>query len=159
MDDHSPAVGPLEAAILHVLWTRGAASASEVVAALPPGKRRHVNTVGTVLSRLARRGIVTGPVRIPGIRGGRFAAAITREELARRCVASVRRELFGGSLRGLLAALVTPVAGGRKGRRSPLPGDCEKADHDLVRRALRALDEAAPAAAREDRRRGRRRGD
>ena len=118
-------LGALEAAVLNVLWDRGPSTVAEVVASLPPGGERHHNTCATVLTRLVRRKLVA---RASGGRGHRYRALVTREDLGRTVLDSVRRDLFGGSLRGLVAQPASRLvvagsgapgaAGGRTGERS-----------------------------------------
>ena len=80
-----------------------------VVGALPAGRERHHNTCATVLTRLVRRKLVA---RSAAGRSHRYRALVSRDELGRAVLASVRRDLFGGSLRGLVAALVGPRGSG-----------------------------------------------
>lgn len=101
-------VGALEAAVLNVLWDRGPSTVAEVADALPPGRERHHNTCATVLTRLVRRRLVA---RTPSGRTHTYRALVTRDALGRRVLASIRRDLFGGSLRSLVAALVGPKGG------------------------------------------------
>lgn len=101
-------LGALEAAVLNVLWDRGPSTVAEVVEALPAGKARHHNTCATVLTRLARRKLVG---RAAAGRTHRYRALVTREDLGRTVLDSVRRDLFAGSLRGLVASLLGPGAG------------------------------------------------
>lgn len=101
-------LGALEAAVLNVLWTRGPSTVAEVVQALPAGGERHHNTCATVLNRLVGRKLVA---RVAAGRAHRYRARVSQEELGREVLATVRRDLFGGSLRGLVAALVGPRGG------------------------------------------------
>lgn len=105
--------GGLEAAILSVLWDRGPSTVSEVGAALPAERTRHANTIATVLNRMAARELVS---REDTGRAAVYAPLITREEMGRRCVATLRAELLGGSLASFAAALVGRV-GGKRGEK------------------------------------------
>lgn len=96
-------VGPLEAALLNVLWSSGPVTIAELVERLPEGERRHYNTCATVIRRLVDRGLVTA--HTDG-RPHRFEAAVERDELGRRYLDVARREIFGGSFRGTLSALL-----------------------------------------------------
>jgi len=105
MQDKRLALGRLEAAVLNVLWHRGESTVADVVEGLPRGRERHYNTCSTVLTRLVRRKLVSRSSR------GRvhlFRALVAREDLGRAYLDLVRRDVFGGSLRGLVAALVDP---------------------------------------------------
>lgn len=105
--------GGLEAAILSVLWDRGASTVAEVASALPADRTRHVNTIATVLNRMAARKLVA---REDAGRAAVYSAVISREEMGRRCVATLREELLGGSLASFAAALVGRV-GGKRGEK------------------------------------------
>ena len=102
-------LGRLEAAVLNVLWERGADGAEctvqQVLDGLPKGRERHYNTCSTVLTRLVKRKLVA---RTAKDRVHTFRALVTRDEMGRAYLDSVRRDVFGGSLRGLVAALVDP---------------------------------------------------
>ena len=105
MQDKRLSLGRLEAAVLNVLWERGEATVAEVLDGLPRGRERHYNTCSTVLTRLAKRKLVAHETR------GRvhvYRALVSRDELGRAYLDSVRRDVFGGSLRGLVSALVDP---------------------------------------------------
>src|SRR5262245_46651545 len=98
-------VGGLEASVLSVLWDRGPSSVSDVVAALPAGGARHPNTIATVLNRMTARGLVG---RSDAGRAASYAALVTREEMGRRLLETLREEILGGSLSHFVAALVRP---------------------------------------------------
>lgn len=80
-------LGALEAEIMQVLWQRGESTAPEVRAAL--GNRVALNTVATVLSRLAAKDLVE---RRGQRRPYRFRPLFGRDEF----VAAVARELVAG---------------------------------------------------------------
>lgn len=102
MDEKRLTLGALEAAVLNVLWDRGESTVAEVVDAMPRGRERHYNTCSTVLTRLVKRGLVE---RSAEGRVHRFRATVGRDELGRAVLATVRRDVFGGSLGDLVAAL------------------------------------------------------
>ena len=104
-------VGGLEAAVLGVLWDRGASAVTDVAAALPPGRGRHPNTVATVLNRMAARKLVA---RSDAGRAAVYRALVSREEMGRRCLDALREDLLGGSLTHFVAALVRPGAASEK---------------------------------------------
>jgi len=97
-------LGELEVKVLNVLWDRGPSSVQEVLDGLPEGEARHYNTVATVLTRLSAKEIVRRERRG---RGHVFSAAVGREELGRRYLELFRKELFGGSLDRMVAALLS----------------------------------------------------
>lgn len=107
------ALGTLEATVLDVLWTRGASTIADIVAALPKERARHPNTIHTVLERMARRGLVRRE------RDGRtsvYSAAAGREQVGAEHLDLLRREIFGGSIADLVSALVGP--GRARGKRA-----------------------------------------
>lgn len=105
MQDKRLTLGRLEAAVLNVLWDRGEATVADVVEGMPAGRERHYNTCSTVLTRLVKRKLVA---RSTAARVHVYRALVSREDLGRAYLDSVRRDVFGGSLRGLVAALVDP---------------------------------------------------
>ncbi len=111
MERNRPELGVLETAVLVVLWDRGPSTVAEAAQALPKERGRHPNTVGTVLNRMAARGLVA---RDDSGSSARYAALVSREEMARRHLDVLRGELLGGSLTHFVAALVRP--GGAKKR-------------------------------------------
>ena len=98
-------VGGLEAAVLSVLWDRGASTVTEVAAALPAGRGRHPHTVATVLNRMAARRLVA---RDDSGRAASYRALVSREEMGRRHLEVLREEIMGGSIAHFVAALVRP---------------------------------------------------
>ena len=98
-------VGGLEAAVLRALWDRGESTVAEIVAAFPSGRRRHPNTVATVLNRMAARKLVA---RRDAGRAAAYRALVSREEMGRRHLDVLRGEIFGGSTAHFVAALVRP---------------------------------------------------
>ncbi len=118
-------LGDLEVAVLGVLWERGPSTVGDVVEALPRDPAPHYNTVSTVLTRLAKRGLVSAE------KDGRalvHRALVTREQLGREYLELLLDDLFGGSVRGIVATLL----GGARPR---------KRDVDEVRRLLREIEE------------------
>ncbi|MCE9637586.1 MAG: BlaI/MecI/CopY family transcriptional regulator [Planctomycetes bacterium] len=109
MQDKRLMLGRLEAAVLNVLWASGdtdsGCTVQQVLDGLPRGRERHYNTCSTVLTRLVKRKLVA---RSAKDRVHTFRALVTRDEMGRAYLESVRRDVFGGSLRGLVAALVDP---------------------------------------------------
>ena len=96
-------VGELEAVVLNVLWERGDATVAGVVEALPEDRTRHYNTCSTVLVRLEKRGLVARSLEGRVLR---FRPLVSREELGREYLSLLKRDLFGGSLREMVTALL-----------------------------------------------------
>ncbi|MEZ4454335.1 MAG: BlaI/MecI/CopY family transcriptional regulator [Nannocystaceae bacterium] len=94
----------LQLAIMRVLWDRGEASASEVQADLAEGGRDLApTTVSTLLSRLARRGLVDAR------RSGRhfsYVAQVSEEEIRSSMVSRVTEHLFAGDALALMSHLL-----------------------------------------------------
>ncbi len=96
-------LGELEVAVLGVLWDLGHGTVAEIVEALPLERTRHYNTISTVLTRLEKRDLVSGE------KAGRalvYRALVDREQLGREYLELLRDDLFGGSVRGMVAALL-----------------------------------------------------
>ncbi|MBB5207461.1 BlaI/MecI/CopY family transcriptional regulator [Chiayiivirga flava] len=104
MDDADPdvALSDLQLDVMRVLW-RADASVSDVVAALAGRRDLAHTTVATVLTRLARRGVVAAH------RDGRqllYRACVTESQVRRSMVGSLIQRLFRGDPTALLAHLV-----------------------------------------------------
>jgi predicted transcriptional regulator len=102
-------------AILAVVWTRGEPTANEIHQALEPTAGLARGTIGTMLHRLERQGILRH--RAEG-REFRYHAAISREEV----MAARLRGLVGGLFGGDLAAMVSFAVSAPDARK----GDVEK---------------------------------
>ena len=90
----------LQVDILRVLWKRGEATVGEVHQALEDETRLARKTVGTLLFRLERQGVIGH--REEG-REYVYRARVTREQVERAAVGSVLGRLF----RGDVAAMVS----------------------------------------------------
>lgn len=90
----------LQVDILRILWDRGEATVGEVHQALEDGARLARKTVGTLLFRLDRQGVIGH--REEG-REYVYSARVTREQVERAAVGSVLGRLF----RGDVAAMVS----------------------------------------------------
>lgn len=98
-------LGPLEKAVMEVLWGRGGATGKEVFEELRRRREIAVTTVFTVLERLYRKGLLH-KTRDDG--AFVFRPAYSREELAR----SVSREVLEGVLdlwRGSAVASIVDI--------------------------------------------------
>ena|SRR5690606_11440263 len=114
-EDDDLALGELQLDVLRVLWRRGQASTAEIVAELSEERVLAHTTVATVLSRLARRGLVEAE------RDGRqllYRAAASERSVRRGMVSGLVRRLFGGDSGALVAHLVS--------EREVEPGDLER---------------------------------
>lgn len=75
-DDQLPALGPLESRVMDVLWRRGGGSVREVTEAFSGERALAYTTVMTILSRLARKGLLE---RALSGRAYVYAPRLTRE--------------------------------------------------------------------------------
>jgi predicted transcriptional regulator len=93
----------LQLAVIRVLWKRGEASTAEVLAELGVQRRLAQTTVATLLTRLARRGVLAQR------RDGRtliYRALISEADVQRSMVADLVANLFAGDAVALVAHLV-----------------------------------------------------
>lgn len=89
--------------VMDVLWSHGAATASDVHAALEPELGLAPTTVATVLQRLAKRGVLTAE------RQGRayvYVPAVSRERVRRSMTGRLMDQLFGGRPAALVSHLL-----------------------------------------------------
>lgn len=96
------ALSELQLDLMRVLW-RGEASVAEVAAALAGSRGLAHTTVATLLSRLARRGLVEAR------RDGRqllYRARVEESQVRRSMVGDLIQSLFKGDPKALLAHLV-----------------------------------------------------
>lgn len=120
--DTELALGELQLDVLRVLWRNGECSTADIVGALAPERPLAHTTVATVLTRLARRGLVQPR------RDGRqllYRAAASEQAVRRGMVSGLVRRLFGGDAGALVAHLVSEreVAPGDLARVRALLGD------------------------------------
>lgn len=97
------ALSELQLDVMRVLW-RGESSVAEVAAVLAENRGLAHTTVATVLTRLAKRGVVAAR------RDGRqlvYRAAVSEPQVRRSMVADLVQSLFKGDPRALLAHLVS----------------------------------------------------
>lgn len=93
----------LQLAVVRVLWDRGEATTADVAADLGAARGLAPTTVATLLTRLARRGLLAQR------RDGRtliYRALVTEAEVRRLMVADLVTTLFRGDPAALVAHLV-----------------------------------------------------
>ncbi|MEM8557196.1 MAG: BlaI/MecI/CopY family transcriptional regulator [Bacteroidota bacterium] len=94
-------LSPLQLAVMEVLWDREEATVADVHAALD--RDLAVTTVGTILARLAKQGVVVhrkeGRVLV-------YRAAVTRRSVRRSMTGSLLDSLFGGDPAALVSHLL-----------------------------------------------------
>ncbi|MDZ4814513.1 MAG: BlaI/MecI/CopY family transcriptional regulator [Pseudomonadota bacterium] len=103
-DNHDVSLSELQLELMHALWSRGEASVADIAAALADSRNLAHTTVATVLTRLARRGMVEAR------RDGRqllYRAAVAEPEVRRSMVGDLLRTVFAGDPKALLAHLVS----------------------------------------------------
>jgi predicted transcriptional regulator len=98
-------------AILQEVWTRGEPTANEIHQALETTAGLARGTVGTMLHRLERQGILT---HRPEGREFRYRVAVTREEVMAARLHGLVGGLFGGDLTAMVSFAVS-TADARKG--------------------------------------------
>lgn len=96
-------VTDLQLDVLRVLWTRGEAAVTEVQQDLSEGRDLAPTTVATLLSRLARRGLVAH--RTEG-RRHLYRALLSEPELREQVLNTVTHEVFGGDVAALVCQLL-----------------------------------------------------
>jgi predicted transcriptional regulator len=112
----------LQIAVMRVLWERGEASTADVASELARTRAIKHTTVGTLLTRLARRDLVAQR------REGRqllYRARVGEEAVRRSMVADLVGALFDGDARQLVAHLVD--------QSEIAPGDAARARRRLAR--------------------------
>jgi len=113
-------VGELQLAILRVLWDQDGATVLGVHEALASERSLAPNTIGSMLQKMERKGIVAHR------RDGRryvFRATVSEEEVRRSMVSDLVRQLFGGDPAALVGHLVREE-------------DLEKRELDALRREI-----------------------
>lgn len=114
----------LQLALLRALWQGGELSVTEVHAAVSTERDLAPTTVGTLLKRLERRGVVAH--RIEG-RQFLYSATVTEEESQRSMLREVNERLFAGDLPEMVNQLLRSR-------------DFQAGDLDRVRRMLDELE-------------------
>ncbi len=122
--DPDPQLTPLQLDLMRVLWTHGEASAAKVHAALAPGRGLAPTTVGTLLRRLEKRGLVAH--RSVG-RQFLYRARVEEEAARQAMVDELKERLFEGDAGRLVHHLIA--------RHELQPGDLAR-----VRELIEALE-------------------
>lgn len=102
-DDLTPLSG-LQLEVLRAIWKRGEASTADVAAELALSRDLAHTTVGTLLSRLEKRGLIRSR------RDGKhliYRATVAESEIKRSMVSEFLDRLFGGDAKALVAHLVS----------------------------------------------------
>ena len=92
----------LQLDLMRVLWTRGEATAAEVLELVKPRRKLAATTVATLLSRLEKKGIVAH--RVDG-RTYVYHPCASEKEVRRSLVGRVK-QAFAGDVTALLAQLI-----------------------------------------------------
>jgi BlaI family penicillinase repressor len=103
-DSGDVSLSELQLDLMRTLWRRDEASVAEIAAALSERRELAHTTVATLLTRLAKRGLVEAR------RDGRqllYRAAVAEPEVRRSMVGDLLRSVFGGDPKALLAHLVS----------------------------------------------------
>ena len=98
-----PSVGPLENAVLHVVWERGTATADEVRLALQKQRQLKESTVRTLLRRLEEKGFLAHDVN------GRtfvYRPVVAPRKVAAQAVRGIVDRFCAGSVETLVAGMV-----------------------------------------------------
>lgn len=107
MTDQDPqdvSLSALQLELMRALWAREEASVADLAAALADKRDLAHTTVATLLTRLARRGLVAAR------RDGRqllYRAAVAEPEVRRSMVGDLLRTVFGGDPKALLTHLLS----------------------------------------------------
>lgn len=102
-----PPLGDLELAVLEHLWTVADANVHETHAVVGQARRSSVNTVGSALERLQKKGLLT---REKVSHAYRYRASMDRESFRARKLVEAAGGLKALGDEGLLAAFVDLVA-------------------------------------------------
>lgn len=103
-ENNDISLSELQLELMRTLWAREEASVAEIAADLATSRDLAHTTVATLLTRLARRGLVESR------RDGRqllYRAAVAEPEVRRSMVGDLLRSVFGGDPKALLAHLVS----------------------------------------------------
>ena len=102
-DGKPPSLGPLENAVMKVLWSRRTATADEVRSALAKKRELKESTVRTLLRRLEEKGLVAHDV------DGRtyvYRPSVDPHSIATQAIRAVIDRFCSGSVDALLAGMV-----------------------------------------------------
>ena len=98
-----PTIGPLENAVMHVLWERGTATADDVRLALEKTRTLKESTVRTLLRRLEEKGFIEHDV------DGRtfvYRPKVAPQKVATQAVRGIIDRFCAGSVEALLTGMV-----------------------------------------------------
>lgn len=90
-----------EEALMQIVWDRGPVFAKEVREALPE-PRPHINTIATMMRRLAGKGVLS--IEDFGSTY-RYTATVTQKEYTKRFVKPLLSSLFGNSIKNAVRFL------------------------------------------------------
>jgi BlaI family transcriptional regulator, penicillinase repressor len=93
----------LQIAIMRILWERGQATVAEIHEAMRPERGLAQTTVATLLSRLAKRGVVRHQTRN---RQYIYEAAVSESEVRRSMIDEMTERLFDGDVAALMSHLL-----------------------------------------------------
>ena len=99
----------LEMQVLSVLWQRGPATAREVLAAMPDGKKRAYTSILSVMQVMEKKGLLThtnkGVTHV-------YRPAVNKRNVLQPFLRRVLNEVFGGRPAAMMQALLdeTPVS-------------------------------------------------
>ncbi len=104
---HQHKLADLQLAIMQVLWDKGDATVAQVRAALQPTRDLAHTTIGTMLTKLEDKGIVSH--RNDG-RANIYHAEIEKENVDRTMVADLTERLFSGDISQMVCQLLADDA-------------------------------------------------
>lgn len=101
--DARPRLGPLQLAIMNVLWEQGPATVSEVHKAVPGGEKLAPTTMATMLRKMEARGLVRHRQE-----GRRFIyeASLAQQGVMRSMADDLLDRLFGGRVSEMVSHLL-----------------------------------------------------
>ena len=85
----------LQLAIMQVLWYLGEATVAEVRSELAPQRKLAHTTIGTMLTKLVEKGVVS--FRSDG-RANIYRAKVSQDRVSRSMVTDLAKRLFGGDI-------------------------------------------------------------
>lgn len=110
----------LELQVLSVLWRSGPATARQVGAAMPDGKKRAYTTVLSVMQVMEKKGLLA---RSTEAQAHQWRPAVTRRQVLGPLMSQLVRNVFGGSR----AAVIQQLLG---------DADLDQSEIDAIKHAL-----------------------
>jgi len=104
MTKDSPVLTELQLAVMRVLWDRHRATVAEIADVLRPARGLAQTTVATVLTRMAKRGIVGHETEA---RQFVYYPKVSESQVQRSMVGELTERLFGGDATALVSHLIT----------------------------------------------------